>query len=110
MDIPKRPGIKKTDFRVIFGGTKIDYDPKKEDYNRKEHGYSFGDFVVGSMSEEERNTYIRMLVNTLTEAKKVELWIVKKNYMDTPLSESQPTKLNATFQRHLKRLLAQNTM
>jgi len=27
-----------------------------------------GDFVVGSMSETERNTYIKMLVDTLTEA------------------------------------------
>ena len=40
MDIPKKLGIKDTDFRIVFGGTKIDFDPDKEDYNRKEHGYS----------------------------------------------------------------------
>ncbi len=40
MDIPKKMGIKDTDFRVVFGGTKMDYDPGKEDYNRKKHGYS----------------------------------------------------------------------
>ena len=40
MDIPKRLGIKETDFRVVIGRTKIDYDLNKEDYNRKEHGYS----------------------------------------------------------------------
>ena len=40
MDIPKKLGIKETDFRVAFGGTKIDYDPDKEDYNRKQHDYS----------------------------------------------------------------------
>jgi uncharacterized DUF497 family protein len=40
MDIPKKMGIKDTDFRGVFGGTKIDYDPEKEDINRKKHGYS----------------------------------------------------------------------
>ncbi len=29
-----------TDFRVIIGKTKIDYDPTKEGINRKKHGYS----------------------------------------------------------------------
>lgn len=40
MDIPKKLGIKDTDFRGVFGRTKMDYDPDKEDYNRKKHGYS----------------------------------------------------------------------
>ncbi len=40
MDIPKKLGIKDTDFRGVFGSTKIDFDPDKEDYNRKEHKYS----------------------------------------------------------------------
>ena len=40
MDIPKKLGIKDTDFRGVFGRTKIDYDPDKEDFNRKKHGYS----------------------------------------------------------------------
>ena len=40
MDIPKKLGIKETDFHVVFGGTKIDFYPDKEDCNRKEHGYS----------------------------------------------------------------------
>ena len=30
-----------TDFRVVIGSTGIDYDPKKEQVNRKKHGYSF---------------------------------------------------------------------
>jgi len=40
MDIPKKLGIKETDFRVVFGGTKIDFDPSKEVYNRTKHKYS----------------------------------------------------------------------
>ena len=40
MDIPKKLGIKDIDFRVVFGGSKIDFDPEKEEYNRKEHKYS----------------------------------------------------------------------
>lgn len=39
-DIPKKLGIEQPDFRVVFGGTRIDFDPDKEDYNRKEHEYS----------------------------------------------------------------------
>ncbi len=31
---------KNEDFRLIIGRTKIDYDWNKEEYNRKEHGYS----------------------------------------------------------------------
>jgi uncharacterized DUF497 family protein len=30
-----------TDFRVVIGSTGIDYDPNKEEANRKKHGYSF---------------------------------------------------------------------
>jgi len=45
MNIPKKMGIKETDFRVVFGGTKIDYDPDKEDYNRREHEYSLASAV-----------------------------------------------------------------
>lgn len=33
-------GIKETDFRLIIGSSKIDYDLNKEDKNRKKHGYS----------------------------------------------------------------------
>lgn len=40
MDFAKRLGIKDTDFRLIFGRSKIDYDPEKEESNRKKHGYS----------------------------------------------------------------------
>lgn len=29
-----------TDFRVIIGSTRIDFDPNKDDANRKEHKYS----------------------------------------------------------------------
>ena len=40
LNIPKKLRIKETDFRVVFGGTKIDFDPDKEEYNRKKHKYS----------------------------------------------------------------------
>ena len=40
MDIPKKLGIKKNDFRAVFGRTKIDFDHSKETYNRIKHGYS----------------------------------------------------------------------
>ena len=40
MDIPKRLGIKETDFRLVIGRTGIDYDVNKEEINCKKHGYS----------------------------------------------------------------------
>lgn len=40
MDIPAKFGIPNDDFRLIFGRTKIDYDPDKEGINRKNHRYS----------------------------------------------------------------------
>jgi uncharacterized DUF497 family protein len=40
MDFHEKLGIPKYEFRVIFGGTTVDYDPEKEDINRKKHGYS----------------------------------------------------------------------
>lgn len=39
-DIPSKLGIPDWEFRVVFGSTKIDYDPNKEEANRKKHGYS----------------------------------------------------------------------
>lgn len=40
MDIPKRLGIKDSDFRLVIGTSKIDFDPDKEQINRKKHKYS----------------------------------------------------------------------
>src|SRR3990172_7767075 len=40
MDIPAKFGIPDHEFRLVFGRTKIEYDPNKEDSNRKKHGYS----------------------------------------------------------------------
>ena len=40
MDIREKLGIDKTDFRLVFGHSKIDYDHQKEETNRKKHGYS----------------------------------------------------------------------
>ena len=40
MDIPQKLGIPNHEFRLVFGRTKIDYDPNKDDINRKKHGYS----------------------------------------------------------------------
>jgi uncharacterized DUF497 family protein len=40
MHIPKKLGIPDYEFRVVVGRTKIDYDNRKEQNNRKKHGYS----------------------------------------------------------------------
>ena len=40
MDIAAKLGIPDYEFRLVFGRTKIDYDPDKEEANRKKHGYS----------------------------------------------------------------------
>lgn len=40
MDIPGKLGIPDYEFRVVIGGTTVDYDLEKEDVNRKKHGYS----------------------------------------------------------------------
>jgi uncharacterized DUF497 family protein len=40
MDIPSRLGINEDDFRVVIGSSKIDYDPDKEEVNRRKHKYS----------------------------------------------------------------------
>ena len=40
MDIPGILGIPDYEFRVIFGGSTVDYDTKKESTNREKHGYS----------------------------------------------------------------------
>ena len=39
-DIAARMGIAAWDFRVVFGRTRIDYDPEKEGINRDKHHYS----------------------------------------------------------------------
>ncbi|BCS90068.1 hypothetical protein [Pseudodesulfovibrio sediminis] len=33
-------GIEDEDFRIVFGKTQIDYDPNKDEINRKKHGYA----------------------------------------------------------------------
>jgi len=38
--IPEKMGIPNYEFRLVFGGTTVDYDLDKEDTNRKKHGYS----------------------------------------------------------------------
>lgn len=40
LDIPAKLGIPNYEFRLVFGSTKLDYDPRKEDTNRKKHRYS----------------------------------------------------------------------
>jgi len=41
MDIPKKLGIKETDFRLVIGSTKVEFDPAKNESNILKHGYSF---------------------------------------------------------------------
>lgn len=38
--IPSKLGIPDWEFRVVIGSTKVDYDPSKEELNRKKHNYS----------------------------------------------------------------------
>jgi len=45
MDIPKRLGIKETDFRLVIGSTKVEYDPAKNESNMLKHGYSFDEAI-----------------------------------------------------------------
>ena len=40
LTVPEKLGIPDYQFRVVFGGTQIDYDLDKEETNRKKHGYS----------------------------------------------------------------------
>jgi uncharacterized DUF497 family protein len=40
MDILGKLGVQEYEFRLVFGRTRIDYDPQKEDLNRRKHGYS----------------------------------------------------------------------
>lgn len=40
MDFHDKLGVSMHEFRVILGGTTVDYDPEKEEINRKKHGYS----------------------------------------------------------------------
>ncbi len=40
INVPERLGIPDYEFRVVFGGTTVDYDWDKEEANRKKHGYS----------------------------------------------------------------------
>lgn len=40
METWEKLGIAPHDFRLIFGRTRIDYDPRKDEANRKKHGYS----------------------------------------------------------------------
>ncbi|MDA8169404.1 MAG: BrnT family toxin [Nitrospiraceae bacterium] len=39
-EIIARLGIHPYDFRLVFGRTRIEYDPDKENENRRKHGYS----------------------------------------------------------------------
>ena len=41
MDVPKRLGIKESDFRLVIGSSKVEFDPAKNDSNKTKHGYSF---------------------------------------------------------------------
>jgi len=53
MDIPKRLGIKETDFRLVFGSSSIDFDADKNEANKLKHDYSF---------EEAREIFERIIL------------------------------------------------
>ncbi len=42
MDFTKKLSIPDYEFRLIFGRTRINYDPNKETINLQKHGYSLG--------------------------------------------------------------------
>ncbi len=48
MNIKEKLNILETDFRLVFGTTKIDYDTEKDDANREKHGYALesGVFLI----------------------------------------------------------------
>ncbi len=46
MDIPKKLNIQETDFRLVIGTTGIDYDPRKNEINISNHGYSFDEAIA----------------------------------------------------------------
>jgi hypothetical protein len=57
----KSPPWEAEDFRIIFGTTKIDYAPEKEDYNKKNHKYSLesaADFLEHCISLTNARPYI----------------------------------------------------
>ena len=54
-DFPNKLDIPEWEFRLVFGRSKIDYDPNKESANRKNHGYSL---------ESARQLFERMLLPT----------------------------------------------
>lgn len=45
MNIPKKLGIKESDFRLVFGSSHIEYDPKKNESNKSKHRYSFDEAI-----------------------------------------------------------------
>ena len=45
INIPKRLGIKKTDFRLVIGSTKVVFDPAKNKSNISKHDYSFDEAI-----------------------------------------------------------------
>lgn len=45
MDIPKRLGIKETDFRLVIGSSKVEFDPAKNESNKLKHGYTFDEAI-----------------------------------------------------------------
>jgi uncharacterized DUF497 family protein len=44
-DITRSLGLAPSDFRLVLGRTKIEYDPDKEDKNRRKHKYSLASAV-----------------------------------------------------------------
>jgi uncharacterized DUF497 family protein len=46
MDFAARTGIPNWEFRLIFGRTRIEYDPQKEQENRRKHGISLESAVA----------------------------------------------------------------
>lgn len=46
MNTPEQFGIPDYEFRLVFGVTEIDYDPAKEELNRKNHQYSLASALL----------------------------------------------------------------
>ena len=61
------------EFRLVFGRTKIEYDPDKESKNRKKHRYSLESavYILEKLLLNPRNSSLHAVSDTFIESKEV---------------------------------------
>jgi len=77
INVPERLGIPDYEFRVVFGGTAVDYDWNKEEINRKKHGYSN---AYSSANSQRRFTTLPHLPQQVTPC-----LLIKFAWLDTEI-------------------------